>query len=64
MQADPPIAEPPKRKRRWFQFSLRTLMIVLLADSGIESLATGAMSFRSRVHWAACPSFITGEAFL
>jgi hypothetical protein len=29
MQADPPKAEPPKRKRRWFQFRLRTLMIVV-----------------------------------
>jgi hypothetical protein len=27
MEAEPPEAEPPKRKRRWFQFSLRTLMI-------------------------------------
>jgi Leucine-rich repeat (LRR) protein len=27
MQTDPPQADPPKRKRRWFQFSLRTLMI-------------------------------------
>jgi hypothetical protein len=24
MEADPPKADPPKRKRRWFQFSLRT----------------------------------------
>ena len=29
MQAEPTKAEPPKRKRRWFQFSLRTLMIVV-----------------------------------
>jgi hypothetical protein len=29
MEADPPKADPPKRKRRWFQFSLRTLMIVV-----------------------------------
>jgi hypothetical protein len=29
MQAEPPNAEPPKRKRRWFQFSLRTLLIVV-----------------------------------
>ena len=29
MQAEPPKAEPPKRKRRWFQFSLRTLLIVV-----------------------------------
>jgi hypothetical protein len=27
MQFKPPKAEPPKRKRYWFQFSLRTLMI-------------------------------------
>jgi hypothetical protein len=30
MQIEPPKAEPPKRKRRWFQFSLRTLMIFTL----------------------------------
>ena len=30
MEAEPPKAEPPKRKRRWFQFSLRTLMIFTL----------------------------------
>jgi hypothetical protein len=28
MEAEPPKAEPPKRKRRWFQFSLRTLFVV------------------------------------
>jgi hypothetical protein len=27
MQTESPKADPPKRKRRWFQFSLRTLMI-------------------------------------
>ena len=27
MQAESPKAEPPKRKRRWFQFSLRTFLI-------------------------------------
>jgi hypothetical protein len=27
MQTEPPKAEPPKRKRRWFQFSLRALLI-------------------------------------
>ncbi len=27
MEAEPPNADPPKRKRRWFQFSLRTLLI-------------------------------------
>ncbi len=29
MQTEPSKAEPPKRKRRWLQFSLRTLMIVV-----------------------------------
>jgi hypothetical protein len=29
MQSEPPEADPPKRKRRWFQFSLRTLMIAV-----------------------------------
>jgi len=29
MESDPPKADPPKSKRRWFQFSLRTLMIVV-----------------------------------
>jgi hypothetical protein len=27
METEPPKAEPPRRKRRWFQFSLRTLLI-------------------------------------
>jgi hypothetical protein len=27
MQTETPNVEPPKRKRRWFQFSLRTLLI-------------------------------------
>jgi hypothetical protein len=27
MQTEPPQAGPPKRKRRWYQFSLRTLLI-------------------------------------
>src|ERR1700694_3854035 len=29
MQTEPPIADPQKRKRRWFQFRLRTLMVVV-----------------------------------
>jgi hypothetical protein len=29
MEAEPPKVEPPKRKCRWFQFSLRTLLIVV-----------------------------------
>jgi hypothetical protein len=27
MQTELPNADPPKRKRRWFQFSLRSLLI-------------------------------------
>jgi hypothetical protein len=27
MQTEPPKVAPPKRKRRWFQFSLRTLLV-------------------------------------
>jgi hypothetical protein len=30
MEAEPPKSDSPKRKRRWFQFSLRTLMIFTL----------------------------------
>jgi Leucine-rich repeat (LRR) protein len=30
METGPHKAEPPKRKRRWFQFSLRTLMVLTL----------------------------------
>ena len=30
MEAEPTTSEPPKRKRRWYQFSLRTLLIFTL----------------------------------
>src|ERR1700676_1787169 len=30
MEAEPPKADPPKRNRRWYQFSLRSLMIFTL----------------------------------
>ena len=30
MQTEPPKVDPPKRKRRWFQFSLRSLLIFTL----------------------------------
>ena len=29
--SEPPKADTPKRKRRWFQFSLRTLLILTVA---------------------------------
>jgi hypothetical protein len=33
MQTEPPNAAPPKRKRRWYQFTLRSLMIVVTATA-------------------------------
>jgi hypothetical protein len=30
MEAEPPKADPPKRKLRWFQFSLRSLLVMTL----------------------------------
>ena len=43
MQSEPPKADPPKGKRRWFQFSLRTLLVVvLLAGVGARQLVTKA----------------------
>ena len=43
MQAEPSKAEPPKRKRRWFQFSLRTLLI------GVTLLAIGSAWMARRI---------------
>jgi hypothetical protein len=42
MQADPSKADPPKRKRRWLQFSLRTLLI------GITLLAMACWVFEDQ----------------
>ena len=51
MQTEPPKADPPKRKRRWFQFSLRSLMI------GVTLLAVvcGYFGCRAKIirHWTA-----------
>jgi hypothetical protein len=35
MQTEPPKADPPKRNRRWFQLSLRTLMIVVTLTAAL-----------------------------
>jgi hypothetical protein len=43
MQTEPPKADPPKRKRRWFQFSLRTLLIFTTI------VALGSGWFRARI---------------
>jgi hypothetical protein len=33
IEADPSTVKPPRRKRRWFQFSLRTLLIFTMASA-------------------------------
>ena len=44
MQAEPPKPEPPKRKRRWYQFSLRTLMIVVTVAALVSALVSAVAS--------------------
>ena len=41
MEAEPTKAEPPKRKRRWFQFSLRTLLIVVTLLAVVAPTSAG-----------------------
>jgi hypothetical protein len=38
MQTERSTPDPPKRKRRWFQFSLRTLMIIVAAAAGLFAI--------------------------
>jgi hypothetical protein len=44
LEGEPTKTDPPKRKRRWFQFSLRTLLIftavVAIARGYVGSQAT------------------------
>jgi hypothetical protein len=47
MQTEPPTAVPPKRKRRWFQFSLRTLLIVVTLLAAICGIVTPEWKFAS-----------------
>ena len=37
MEAEPIKAEPPKRERRWFQFSRRTLMLLVTLAGVVAS---------------------------
>ena len=37
MQTESPEAEPPKRKRRWFQFSLRTMLSIVTILAGVSA---------------------------
>jgi hypothetical protein len=45
IEADDPTTEPPKRKRRWFQFSLRTLLI----DVTLLATACGYIGWQARI---------------
>ena len=38
-EAEPIESDPPKRKRRWFQFSLRTLFLVTLFVASLTMIA-------------------------
>ena len=48
MEAEPPKTEPSKRKRRWFQFSLRTLMVAVTL---LAAACWGVSAWRSHVLW-------------
>ena len=59
MQTEPPKADPPKRKRRWFQFSLRTLMIVVtLLAVPCAYVGWQAKIVSERRNWLANPQFV------
>jgi hypothetical protein len=49
MQTEPPKADSPKRKRRWFQFSLRTLMIVVTLVAVLCGTVTWIIRDRQRL---------------
>jgi hypothetical protein len=43
------MVEPPKTKRRWFQFSLRTLMIVVTLLAIMSAAVTWVVQDRRRL---------------
>jgi hypothetical protein len=45
MEAEPLESDPPKRKRRWFQFSLRTLMIFTM----VVAVACGWVGWQAKI---------------
>jgi hypothetical protein len=53
MQTEPPKAAPPKRKRRWFQFSLRTLMIGVTVLAILFAYIGSQLKFMRERHEAA-----------
>jgi hypothetical protein len=44
-EAEPTKADPPKRKRRWLQFSLRTLLIV----TGLVAVICGYIGSQAKI---------------
>jgi Leucine-rich repeat (LRR) protein len=63
MQIEPSKAEPPKRKRRWFQFSLRSLLLlVLLARVGMTWLV--AIKTRAERQKAAIDAILKDGGFV
>ena len=54
MQTEPPKAEPPKRKRRWFQFRLMLAILLMTLASviaaTIQQWREGARFDYERVH--------------
>jgi hypothetical protein len=53
MQTEPFKANPPKRKRRWFQFSLRTLLLVVVTIAAVQCAVCLPMlrEWQERVEW-------------
>jgi hypothetical protein len=45
MQSDPPKLDQPTRKRRWFQFSLRSLMIFTM----VVAVACGWVGWQAKI---------------
>jgi hypothetical protein len=45
MQTERPKVEPPKRKRRWYQFSLRSLMVFTM----VVAVACGWVGWQAKV---------------
>jgi hypothetical protein len=75
MQTEPPKADPPKRKRRWFQFSLRSLLIAVTLSAVVCSYVgwqdkivrarKAVLESRVKHAYAICPmsaSFYRGSA--
>jgi hypothetical protein len=53
MPTEPSKAEPPKRKRRWYQFSLRTLLVVVtIATVQCAVCLPMLREWQERIEWS------------